>query len=111
MSRTYRKDRNSFEMLYDWDIQEAETGYCHWHHKFLTDKELEKVRIDLKRLKVKVSTDNKWQTSLPHWFRNDVNRTRRARDRQEIWKTLNLANHEEQCSKWNCRDNNAWGYW
>jgi len=56
-------------------------------------------------------SDNGWSYSLPHYFRNEVNRIRRRKDKREIYKAITLFEYEEQCSRWNCKDNNAWGYW
>jgi len=54
---------------------------------------------------------NSGQWSLPRHFRNTVNKTRRRFDKKELWKSIHLEEYEEQCSKWNCKDSNSWGWW
>jgi hypothetical protein len=103
MSRTFRKRITSFENYY------KNTFYG-----LSLEEYIEKYHKDtLPRAKAKYGSKTcKWYTfGLPRWFRNMVNRKRRAKDRQEIWKEVNIENYEEQCSKWNCADNNNWGYW
>ena len=51
------------------------------------------------------------KVNIPRWFRNFVNRDRRRKDKHEIHKSLYNPNYEEQCSNWNCKDSNHWGYW
>lgn len=111
MSRTYRKSGYTAYYENSWYIDQIESGIDNYTARLLSEKELTDLNIQLRRNMWRGRTDNKWRSSLPHYFRNMVNKSRRARDRQELWKAINLKDHEEQCSKWNCKDNNAWGYW
>ena len=100
MSRTYRKRKESFE---------SANKYCleYWAENKNNNK-----RIEQEKAKYFSSKTNKWYThSLPKWFRNSVNRNRRRYDKREIYKSINFEDYPEQCSKWNCKDNNSWGYW
>lgn len=99
MSRTYRKRPESFEAYYKWLLANPETA--------------ERWGWDVKRERAKYKTKTmKWYAyNLPKDFRNMINRKRRAYDRQELWKEVNISEHEGQYSKWNCKDNRAWDYW
>jgi hypothetical protein len=100
MSKTIRKRRETFEHYYRNFLRPG--GYWEDH----TD-----VSIARQRARYYSHTE-KWYTySLPKEFRNSINRIRRAHDRREIFKELNINGYEEQCSKWNCKDSRAWGYW
>jgi hypothetical protein len=102
MSRTYRKHAESFEAYYATWIDEIAAGTAHdWQIEYI---EKEKYRYNTR-------SGRYYDFTLPKWFRNQVNRKRRARDRQELWKAVNIHDYEEQCSKWNCKDSDAWGYW
>ena len=93
MSRTYRKRFVSYEFYW---------RNVTWYEQTKADKA--KYYSD--------NLDRHWfRTSLPKWYRNRVNRDRRRFDKREIYKAINIENHEEQCSKWNCRDSDLWGYW
>lgn len=96
MSRTTRKRKVSFEEYYRY--------YFSW---FIIDED-ERIR---RRVEYYTSSNKWFSHSLPKEFRNSVNRTRRRKDKREIWKAVNINDYEEQCSRWNCKDNNAWGYW
>ena len=98
MSRTYRKRRVSFEYYY----RKCFASNGGW----IKDED-----IPIERARYYTKTE-KWYTfNLPRGFRNSVNKSRRRHDKAEIWKELNLYEYEEQCSRWNCKDNNKWGYW
>lgn len=113
MSRTYRKHAESFEANHSWLIQEIYSGRTRWFNRYLTDEEIEQSKKDLEvlRYKYKTQTRKYYDYGLPREFRNSVNRTRRARDRHEVWKATNWREYEEQCSKWNCKDSNSWDFW
>ena len=98
MSRTYRKTQESFDSYwkddYEWYIRAFGT----------TEKR--------ERAKWKYNPTRGYQYwTLPKWFRNDVNRSRRARDRQEIYKETTQIDYEGLYDPWNCKTSNAWGYW
>ncbi len=102
MSRTYRKRAhpatlNWHDMYSYWKDNKV------WPSDIPTKKDISMHRSD--------SNKDHYCGSLPQWFRNSVNRTRRRKDAREIYKAVNLFEYEEQCSRWNCKDNNAWGYW
>lgn len=99
MSRTYRKRIESFEYHYSYFLKDPE--FC---KRWKWDEQRE-------RAKYKTKTQKWYAYNLPKEFRNSVNRKRRAKDRQELWKEVNISDHEGLYSKWNCKDNNAWGYW
>lgn len=97
MSRTIRKRAESFRQYYKyWFV-----------NNFWADED----DIIRTRYRYYTRTDRWYSHSLPQDFRNDVNRVRRRKDKREIWKAVNVIGYEEQCSMWNCKDNNAWGYW
>ena len=48
--------------------------------------------------------------TLPKSFRKEVNKHRRAKDKQEVYKAITINGYEELCSNWNCKDNESWGY-
>jgi len=102
MSRTYRKRRETFNEYYrDW-IDGIENDLAlEWQVKYITK---EKYRYNTRTVK-------HYDFGLPKSFRNMINRQRRAKDKQEIWKAINLHDYPEQCSKWNCKDANHWEYW
>lgn len=109
MSRTYRKHAESFEEYYKfWLLDNPRYSFG-----FLINNEDDWVKDYLKteRYKYKTKSSKHYNYNLPKFYRNMVNRSRRTKDKQELWKAVNLIDHEEQCSKWNCKDNNAWGYW
>lgn len=93
MSRTYRKRQEPFnEEFYSW-----------W---------AEYKKVPLKNIKSKYNRDCWWdQTSLPKWFRNQVNRQRRAEDRQTLYRAVNHENDPQLFCEWNCKSANHWGYW
>jgi len=97
MSRTIRKRKETFESYYQYYFDNN-----FWGDE--TDKVILRVRY--------YTSSCKWYSHcLPKEFRNSVNRTRRRKDKREVFKAINLDGYEEQCSMWNCKDNNAWGYW
>ena len=49
--------------------------------------------------------------STPKNWRKSVVKTRRAVDRMEISKVLKDLDYVPNMSSWNCKDDNAWGYW
>ena len=55
-------------------------------------------------------SDNGYSYSMPKAYRKWVNKERRTRDKVELYKAVNLEDYEEQCSRWNCKDNNHWIY-
>lgn len=97
MSRTYRKRTETFEQY-----------YSHWFANDWFGDEKDEMQM---RAKYYNTTDKWYSHSLPKYFRKDVNRKRRKIDRHEIYKAINFDDYPEQCSRWNCKDNNAWGYW
>ena len=115
MSRTYRKHAESFEASHTWLIQEIYSGLARWHvpNKYLTDKEIEqsKKELEVYRYKFKTQTRKHYDYGLPKEFRNMVNRSRRTKDKREIWKAVHWKDYPEQCDMWNCKSSNAWGYW
>jgi len=97
MSRTYRKRAETFEQY-----------YSYWFDAGLWDDETE---LNERRYRYKTRSDKWFSYNLPKGFRNSVNRKRRRVDRHEIYKAINFEDYPEQCSMYNCKDNNAWGYW
>ncbi len=97
MSRTYRKQKEPFSSYYRYAINSDR-----YDEEYL---KTEKWRYTADR-GVKY-----YSYGLPKFFRNMVNRKRRARDRQELYKAVKHFEYEEQCSKWNCKDADHWGYW
>lgn len=98
MSRTYRKRPEKFESYY---------SYCLGPDGWIKDDK-EKAQL---RAKYRHKTCKYFAYNLPKFFRNSVNKSRRRHDKREIWRALNWHDYAEQCSSWNCKDNNAWGYW
>ena len=113
MSRTYRKHAESFEESHKWLIEEIYSGLARWYvpGKYLTEEEIEQSKKELEVYRYKYKTQTRKYYGLPKEFRNMVNRTRRNKDKSEIWKAINFKDHEEQCSKWTCKDNNHWGWY
>ena len=102
MSRTHRKRRETFEEYFKYRLQ---PDYF-WARYTWSEVEI------AQRKAAYYSETNHWYThSLPHYFRNSVNRSRRAKDRQSLYDALNKENDPQLFSAWNCKDNNAWGYW
>ena len=94
MSRTYRKRVETYESY--WKNMVA--------YGFHTYNKREKAKY------YSDAYDRRYfRETLPREFRNSVNKQRRARDRQALYREVNgfVGNF----SKWNCKDNNAWGYW
>ena len=88
MSRTYR-EREDTDV--DWYAE------CH--------------NVSIEKAKAMNRSDNWWSYSLPHDFRNTVNRTRRAMDKQSMYNALNKEDDPQLFSAWNCKDNHHWDYW
>ena len=101
MSRTYRKRQETFECYYyTYDTTS-------WWYLRYTEKEKE-------HMKARYNGDSskyRFNNSLPRWFRNDVNRKRRAVDRREMYKEVHRAEYIGNYDPWNCKTSNAWGYW
>jgi len=97
MSRTTRKRAESFYQYYKY-----------WFDNKLWDDEKEIIQ---RKVRYHTSSDKWISHCLPKGFRKTVNRSRRNKDKREIYKAINFDGYEEQCSKWNCKDNNSWGYW
>jgi len=114
MSRTYRKRKYSFNDSHSYLIRciELERDCMGWSAlRSYTSEELKKEKERLERYRYKYKTDSYWRESLPRWFRNQVNRARRTKDRREVWKAVNWNDYEEQCDLWNCTSNDHWSYW
>lgn len=102
MSRTYRKHAKSFNVYYELWLDKIESGLSEvWQIEYISK---EKYRYT-------VRGGRYYDFTLPHWYRNIVNRIRRRKDKRELWLSVNMVDHEEQCSTWNCKDSKAWGYW
>ena len=103
MSRTYRKSGEFY-----WNLKEIQAEL-----KDCVERGLQNTwnLFIYKHHTYKKNSDSHTSTSLPKHFRKQVNKSRRAKDKQEIFKEVNIFNYEEQCSKWNCKDNDSWGYW
>ncbi len=110
MSRTYRKRAESFEEYYKFWLAEQDAIHLSGRTLFTSDIWV-LAYLKKERYKYKGHTKKYYGWGLPKYFRNSVNRSRRSRDKHEIWKAVNLLDYPEQCSKWNCKDNNDWGYW
>lgn len=94
MSRTTRKRRYPFEYMMGVTL-EGETN----------------LKV-IGRLKAYWMNHRDYGYSLPKGFRNDVNKSRRRKDNRVLYKEINMIPHKEEWySEWNCKDNNAWGYW
>ena len=103
MSRTVRSRRQSFEVYYGTNYQGM--AYDEFVTKYL--------KIPLPTAKAQYySKTRKWYTyALPKHYRKMINKLRRVRDKREIHKALTLVDYPEQCSMWNCKDAQSWGYW
>lgn len=55
----------------------------------------------------KYKGDKHNSTTLPRHFRKEVNRKRRMKDKNEVFKAVNIEGYEELCSNWNCKDNES----
>ena len=106
MSRTYRKRRKSFEKYYSyWNFNSDGSMTSMWGYD-CSPEEANRLRYQYK-----TQSDKRYTHTLPKFFRNTTNRARRSHDRQELRKELNINDYEGLYSKWNCKDNNSWGYW
>lgn len=102
MSRTYRNRRETFESYFRYRLK---PDYF-WLKYQWTDLEVSQRRAAY------YSETCKWYTySLPKDFRNSVNRSRRAKDRQSLYKAVNKEDDPQLFSAWNCKDSNSWAYW
>lgn len=116
MSRTYRKRAVSFDEYWntlrkEYAIHPYEfrnTG-IYWYDSSYQIRVVE--REFRERIQYKTRSNNYYSYSLPQSYRNRINRSRRRKDKREIYKAIRFDNYEEQCSKWNCKDSDAWGYW
>jgi len=98
MSRTYRKTWETFDQYWK--------GHYHWYLKATS------TTLEREKAKWKYNPRRGYQYwTLPQWFRNDVNKSRRARDRQEIYREIMLEEYEGMYDPWNCKTANQWGYW
>lgn len=91
MSRTTRKRPHSFEHDMVW----------------LDDTYSKK---ELGQLKAQWMNRKYYGWSMSKDFRNYINRIRRKHDRNVLYKMINHEFYKEDFSKWNCKDNNAYGY-
>ena len=98
MSRTYRKSEETFDSYWKGDFS--------WYLRFCNTTE------ERERAKWVYNPQRNYQHwTLPKWFRNQVNRSRRARDRQELHRAVTLVDYDAQCDPWNCKTANSWGYY
>ena len=98
MSRTYRKSEESFDSYWHDNLD--------WYLNYISSTEARE------RAKWKYNPQRGYQHwTLPKEFRNSVNRSRRARDRQEIYREINIIEYEGLYDPWNCKTANQWGYW
>ena len=95
MSRTFRKRPQSFNDYY--------------HH--LLDSATHEDFLKKEQYRYRTKTEKFYTYNLPRFYRNMVNRKRRAHDRTELFRELNHFEYIGAYSKWNCKDSNAWGYW
>jgi len=109
MSRTYRKHAESFEAYYKfWLLDEPRYSFG-----FLISQKDTWITEYLKKEKYKYKTKSYkyYDYGLPKFYRNMVNRSRRIKDKREIWKATHWNDYPEQCDMWNCKSSNHWGYW
>ena len=101
MSRTKRKHQQSFEEYYkDWL---CETNPEQWKID----------HINHERVRYNTDSDIKYEFGVPKWFRQMINKSRRSRDRFQLWKELKLLeeDYKGNYSPYNCKDANTWSYW
>ena len=85
MSRTTRKRAESFEARYNHILNNL--WLWNW-----TEEDIIRHRVSY------YTSSDKWYSyNLPKYFRNSVNRTRRRKDKREIWKSVNFYDYPEQC--------------
>ena len=106
MSRTYRKRQESFntrmkEGYYDVDL-------CVYGYRWGV---LKRIPWTKARCKAEYLYGENWQHNTPQWYRNQVNRVRRAVDKRELYKEVNREDYVGNYDPWNCKSDNAWGYW
>ena len=111
MSRTYRKRFKKFENYYHNHIDyvtNEEWSYKYW----VVRKGFANIDQYVAKLKAQYysKTDYWLSGNPPKEHRKNINRKRRRTDKQELWKAINLVDHEEQCSQWNCKDADHWGW-
>ena len=110
MSRTFRKHSQTFEEYYkSWlvGVEHCTFGIC-----IRSDETwvIEYLRKENYKYKTKTQPFYDWH-GIPKAFRKIVNRTRRRMSKHEVWKSINFNDYPEQCSKWNCKDNDHWSYY
>jgi len=95
MSRTTRKIRGMSKIQFEDDCE-------YFGHN---DKHSKGARL------AQMMNKSWYSYTLPKFFRKSVTKTRRALDKRVLYRELNDEFHREAYSKWNCKDNNSWGYW
>lgn len=107
MSRTKRKHKRSFERYYHDRVQ--------WHYNSMFSYWVVRTpptRKEAKREYEQETRGKNWiDYTVPREHRNMINRQRRQKDRQEIWREVNYEEYEAQCSDWNCKDAKHWDFW
>ena len=101
MSRTYRKHSISFQWMLDND----------WYFGSWKQEQEYSVRKKRAIYRQRENKGGRWDMTLPHDFRNDVNRQRRAVDKRELYKEVHKEDYVGNYDPWNCKTSNSWGYW
>jgi hypothetical protein len=111
MSRTTRKRRETWEQYTAFagnnEYWVRGVGFVDINSQLVNEKQC------IARAKARYySRTEKWFAfGLPKDYRQMINKQRRARSVQELWKELHWDDYEEQCDLWNGKTNNPWGYW
>ena len=117
MSKTVRKRAESYVAYWGhyytvWDRKNKRHRKAEHYYTWRPyEEEWESYRVD----EAKYNTDNYGQgyfrKNKPKHYRNMINRSRRRRDKRELWKELNFEGYDGLYSSWNCKDADPTWYW
>ena len=111
MSRSYCKPNIPYHINYKEELNYTYTGIpIHYYSRY----GIQSYWYDIEAKHdyyAKKHTNYKHSFRFPHYYRNLINRTRRHKDRHELYKEITNFKYEGLYSKWNCKDADPWWYW
>ena len=106
MSRSYYKRRETADEFYDWPEQSSIEGMLHAQDCYPT-----KEQIRIWKYQFYTQTMSGYNGSIPKSARQSVKKWRKARDKRELWKCLNMHDYEPLFALWNGKDSDPNYYW